>query len=49
MVYELMKEGEDTEDDLGLLFITFNLHHTAIIAANSETVIITRGSFSEVW
>lgn len=47
VVYEIMKESEDLEDNQGCLFI--NLHQIAIIAANSKTFIIVRGSFSKVW
>ena len=47
MVLGVRKESEDLGDNQGLLFITFNLHHTAIIAAISKTFIIIRGSFSK--
>lgn len=47
VVYEVMKKSEDLEDNQGLLFTTFNLHPTAIIAAISETFIIIRGAFSK--
>lgn len=47
MVYEVMKKSEDLEDNQGLLFITFNLHPTAIIAAISKTFIIIRKAFSK--
>lgn len=47
VVYEIMKESEDLEDNHGLLFI--NLHQIAITAANSKTFIIVRRPFSKVW
>lgn len=42
-----MNESEDLGDNQGVLFITFNLHHTAIIAAVSKIFITIRGSFSK--
>ena len=40
VVYGVMKGSEDLEDNQSLLFITFNLHHLAIIAAISKAFII---------
>lgn len=40
VVYGVMKGSEDLGDNQSLLFITFNLHHLAIIAAISKTFII---------
>lgn len=48
MVYEVMKKSEVLEDNQGLLFISFNLHHIAIIAVISKTSIIIRGAFQKL-